>query len=259
MSIHRRQLRLWVVFLLFIVGTWSTREDLPVAAGGTRAPVEEQDRNMIISDKKVVDLIPRHEVFPLRKSGPVETPPASIDDLMRGDSFLTKRDYENALLCYENAASKNPELTEAYFQIGFCDANLGRYQEAIEAFKRAVQIKPDYAEAYLNLGSVYGRVGRYQEALDAFAQAVSIDPDLAEAYGAMGWAYHKLGRVQEEVGAYEQAVRIRPDYAEAHLYLGAAYLHMGDRASAVAEYRILKNLNTALAKKLFALIAEEKR
>ena len=229
-----------------------------MAAGGTRAPVGGQDLNMIISDKKAVDLIPRDQVFPLRKSGPGETPPAS-DDLMRGDSFLTKRDYENALLCYENAARKSPELAEAYFQIGFCDANLGRYQEAIEAFKRAVQIKPDYAEAYLNLGSVYGRVGRYHESLDAFAQAVSIDPDLAEAYGAMGWAYHKLGRVQEEVEAYRQAAFIRPDYAEAHLYLGAAYLHTGDRASAGAEYRILKNLNTALAKKLFALIDEEKR
>ncbi len=175
------------------------------------------------------------------------------------DLFLANRDYEKALLSYKEAVDKDPMDAQAYFQIGFCDANLGRYQEAIEAFKRAIQIEPNYPDAYLNLGSVYGRVGRYQEALKAFDQAICIDPEFADAYGAMGWVYHRLGRGQEEAKAYEQAVRIRPDYAEAHLYLGAVYLHLGDKASAVAEYRVLKKLDRALAEKLIVLIREEKR
>ncbi|MBU0701915.1 tetratricopeptide repeat protein [bacterium] len=59
---------------------------------------------------------------------------------------------------------------------------------------------------------------------------------------------------KEAIEAYKQAIRIKPDFALAHCNLGLTYLHLGDSGSALDEYKILKNIDTDLANKLFNLI-----
>jgi Tfp pilus assembly protein PilF len=46
----------------------------------------------------------------------------------------------------------------------------------------------------------------------------------------------------------------KPDNAEAHFNLGIAYLAQSDTGNAREEHKILANLDTALADKLFKLI-----
>ena len=185
--------------------------------------------------------------------------------------FLWAGDYEESLPYFEKAIEIDPHYAKAYFQIGYCNANLGRYPEAIDAFKQAIRIKPDYAEAYYNLGVAYGKLGRnteaidaykqaihikldyveahnnlgfafanlgrYPEAIDAFKQAISIKPDYAEAYNNLGVAYGKLGRNTEEINAYKQAIRIKPDDAEAHYNLGRAYVLLGRNSEAIDAFK----------------------
>jgi tetratricopeptide (TPR) repeat protein len=58
----------------------------------------------------------------------------------------------------------------------------------------------------------------------------------------------------EALEAFKQAIRINPDYAEAHLNLGITYLISNDRGSALDEYKILKDIDSERANKLFNLI-----
>ena len=72
-----------------------------------------------------------------------------------------------------------------------------------------------------------------------------------------GFAYRKLGRHHEAIGAFKQAVRANPDDADAHYLLGLSYLPvqgLGDKKSALAQYRILKDLDKDLAERLFKRI-----
>ena len=98
--------------------------------------------------------------------------------------------------------------------------------------------------------------GMYKEAIEAFKQAIRIDPDNAYAHCNLGIAYSYSGMYKEGIDALKQATRIKPDYARAHYCLGLFYFSLNDRGSALEQYKILKNLDSELANKLFNSIYE---
>ena len=59
---------------------------------------------------------------------------------------------------------------------------------------------------------------------------------------------------KEARDSYKQAIRIKPDNAKAHYNLGYTYVLLNDKASALEQYKILKNLDSELANKLFNMI-----
>lgn len=49
----------------------------------------------------------------------------------------------------------------------------------------------------------------------------------------------------------QKAIRTNPDFAPAHYAIGQAYLKQGDKAAALDQYKILKNLDESIAAKFF--------
>ncbi|MCH7849384.1 MAG: tetratricopeptide repeat protein [Planctomycetes bacterium] len=178
----------------------------------------------------------------------------ALEELARGVAAYLANDYQKALVHFRRVIEIEPDDAEGHSNLGAVYIDLGRYQEALDTLKQAIRIKPHYAEAHLNLGVAYGKLGRYQEALDAVKQAIRIKPDDAEAHYNLGRAYVKLGRYQDAIAGFNQAIRVKPNFAEAHLGLAVVYLMIGDKASALDEYKVLKELDRDLANKLFNLI-----
>ncbi|NWG02815.1 MAG: trypsin-like peptidase domain-containing protein [Syntrophaceae bacterium] len=58
----------------------------------------------------------------------------------KGFPFLWKEEYKKALFYFEEAVKKNPRYAQAYFQIGYCHAQLGRYKKAVKAYEEAIHI-----------------------------------------------------------------------------------------------------------------------
>ncbi|MEN3187033.1 MAG: tetratricopeptide repeat protein [Atribacterota bacterium] len=98
--------------------------------------------------------------------------------------------------------------------------------------------------------------GKFAEALPFFENAVKEDSDYWEAYLAIGECHYHLRHYEEAIEAFKQVIRIEPHYAEAHYGLRLTYLKTGDRGSALEEYKILKNLNSDFAEKLFNQISK---
>jgi tetratricopeptide (TPR) repeat protein len=160
------------------------------------------------------------------------------------------RDTE-AIKSYKQALIFHPNYAMAHYNLGVSYGNLGRNTEAIEAYENAIRFRPNYADAHFGLGFAYYKLGRNQEAVEAYKQTIRIKPDHAMAYNNLGVSYGNLGRNQESIEVYKQAIRIKPDYTEAHINLGYAYLAIGDKDSALAEFNILKSLNSQPANNLF--------
>jgi tetratricopeptide (TPR) repeat protein len=158
--------------------------------------------------------------------------------------------FAEAIEASKQAIRIKPDLADAHENLGNAYCGLGRYQDAVESYEQAIRIKPDNAGAHYNLGNACCALGRWPEAIEAFGQAVRINPDYAEAYTNLGIVYRRLGRFIEAIDAYKQAIKIKPDLAETHYNLGIAYLAIGDKNSAMAEYNILKYLNSEMADKL---------
>ena len=78
-----------------------------------------------------------------------------------------------------------------------------------------------------------------------------IDPEFAPAHNNIGMLHNRLGNTDQEIRAYKSAIRSDPDFASAHYNLGVALLQTGDRAAALDEYKILKDLDKQSANQLF--------
>jgi hypothetical protein len=92
---------------------------------------------------------------------------------------LQQESWSAALSFFQQAAAKNPQFADAWFQVGGCCGNLGRWQEAIDAYKQAVRIKPDYAEAHYGLGVVYLVIGDKNAALEQHKILKTLDAERA--------------------------------------------------------------------------------
>ncbi len=154
-----------------------------------------------------------------------------------GQRYLEGEDYERALPYFFEAIKTNPNYAEAYFQIGYCLAKLGRYPEAIEPYREAIRIKPDDVDTLNNLCVAYGILGRYPIAIEFCKKAIRIKADLPEAYNNLGWAYHRLGRYQEGIESCKQAIRLQPDFAMAHYNLGNNYAALKKFEDAIESYK----------------------
>jgi Flp pilus assembly protein TadD len=68
----------------------------------------------------------------------------------------------------------------------------------------------------------------------------------------LGDAYFFAGRFSEAIAAYQQAVRLQPAEGEAYYNLALAYLEIGDHEAAMAQSRMLANVDAELNKKLLS-------
>lgn len=187
--------------------------------------------------------------------GPIEISPDDAEAQCNlGTDYAEQGRYTEAVAALKQAIRIKPDLAEAHYNLGMTYEDLNRCQEAIDAYKEAIRIKPDMSVAYNNLGVVYDKLCRHQEALDAYKQAIRVKPDNVEACRNLGTSYGQLGRYPEAIDAYKQSICIEPDNAKAHYYLGMAYSLYGNKSSALEQHRILKDMDSNLATKLFNLI-----
>jgi TolA-binding protein len=160
------------------------------------------------------------------------------------------------LLTFEQMAARNkssqpPEaLAEWWYRSGLNSLWLGNYDSALNYFETAVVKNPSRADAWIQVGYCKVKQGKNNDAIKAYLRAISLRPNSVEAYNKLGDAYYYAGRFTEALAAYESAARIQPHLAEAYYNLGMTYLEIGDRDAALAQSRVLEELDAELYKKL---------
>jgi tetratricopeptide (TPR) repeat protein len=81
-------------------------------------------------------------------------------------------------------------------------------RQAEELLKKAVRLNPNLGEAYVQLGVLYFARNDFAEAIPAFQQAIKVTPQLSEAHYRLSLAYKRTGeetKAHEEFEAYQQA------------------------------------------------------
>jgi tetratricopeptide (TPR) repeat protein len=128
---------------------------------------------------------------------------------------------KESLVCYERAASLNPEDFRWPYYKGVVLAGLGS-ADAISYFQRATGIKPGYAPAWVRSGQALFDAKRNEEAAQSFERAIQIQPS-SHAYVGLARVYLSQGRLDESLSTLLEAVRLNPQHAEAHGLLSEVY------------------------------------
>jgi len=178
----------------------------------------------------------------------------------RQDDKNSVASIERAISLYERVVAADPNVVDAWFNLGNLNARLRRFPKAIQYFKKALELKPDYDLPVVNLANVYRQMGQDDDALAGYEHYLTIDPKNAHVRYQMGEIYlarHDRAKAEQN---FRQAVEINPREAAALNALGVMAYERGDLAAAEREIRSALDVKKTvrLAHYNLALIAEER-
>jgi tetratricopeptide (TPR) repeat protein len=93
----------------------------------------------------------------------------------RGEFFFNKRQYEEALECYDQYLELKPDNVQAWLCHGGTLTHLDRYAESVISFEVALQLEPDNQIALLYKGFALQHIGQYEKAYMYFDRAGGIE------------------------------------------------------------------------------------
>jgi Holliday junction resolvase len=126
-----------------------------------------------------------------------------------------KGNYPLAILYLEKAIEMNPNLKEAYNNLGRILNDLGRPDEALKYLNKALEIDPKYATALVNRGIALALLGRYSEALKDLDKAAALDSNNEKAWYNKALVHHILRQHNEAYRCILRALHINPNYEHA--------------------------------------------
>ena len=146
---------------------------------------------------------------------------------------------ENAKDCYLQALRINPNLAEAYSNLGNIYKDLNKLQMAEDSYLQALKLNPNLAEAHSNLADIYKELGMFQDAVSSCLKAIELNPNLAEAYNNLGVTYKELGRLKEAESYCLKAIELNPNLAEAYIGHGIILKDLNKLSDAELSFKAL--------------------
>lgn len=176
---------------------------------------------------------------------PVDSPEHSYSN---GVKFLDKGEYENALLEFERAKTKDPKYAPAYIGLALVKAALGEYQAAFTALDKARSV--DGAAVHASAIRVFTTQrgeGWLRSAEKEFEAGRSRDPLNPALYFFMGKAYEEAYNFEKAGSMFRRVLALNRGFSDEAIFA----LHRLERIQKA-------NLSTDVGKKV-ALMAKVTR
>ncbi len=142
--------------------------------------------------------------------------------LVEDHGVLAQREFERAI-----------EL-EAYDPATACDA-----------YSRALALDPDLVDAYVNLGRIAQSVGDSREAARLYHEALERSPADPIIHFNLALALEDTRGAGAAAAHYERAIELDPEFADAHYNLAGLCEQLGRKTDAVRHYHAYKRLTQA--------------
>ena len=141
-------------------------------------------------------------------------------------------------------AARNGGTWRAHMNYGLALEDADRPDEAMVEFKKALELGP-YAWSHLNLGLAYLRRSEIDTGLAHLRTAVELWPTSPETHYYLGRGLAGAGDVAGAEKEYRSAIELRDNYVLARNNLAGLYESQGRRDEALAELKVLAQLEPA--------------
>jgi tetratricopeptide (TPR) repeat protein len=149
-----------------------------------------------------------------------QTPKPALSPEMRGDIFMARKMYREAIEAFKEGSPKDPVL---WNKTGIAYHQMLQMDNARKSYEQALKLKPDYLEAMNNIGTIYYAKKSYRRSISWYNKALKLamgEPRSASIYMNLGTAYFSRKRYQDATNAYQTALKIDPDVFEHHSSFG---------------------------------------
>jgi len=141
---------------------------------------------------------------------PLASPKETISEEMRGDIFMARKRYRDAIDAYKTC----PESPVIINKIGIGYHQMLELDSAKKQYERAIKMNPRYAEALNNLGTIYYAKKSYRRAIGEYKRALKLTPESASIYSNLGTAYWARKKYDEAMKTYERALALDSEVFE---------------------------------------------
>jgi tetratricopeptide (TPR) repeat protein len=153
----------------------------------------------------------RTDVPPPAKPAPAQPPQRTLPPEMRGDIFMARKMYREALDAYREALSSTPVILN---KMGIAYHQMLELDLARKHYERAIKLNKQYAEAINNLGTIYYAKKSYRKAAKQYEKALKLSPNSASIYSNLGTAQFARKKYKQAAEAYEKALSLDPEVFE---------------------------------------------
>src|SRR5262245_50682469 len=181
----------------------------------------------------------------------------------KGLELSRAKKFGGAAYNFQKAVDVDSQFYEAYEELGYALYRLGNYEQSINASRQAINPR-SYFAPYYNMGLAYMALKDWDGAKYAFERAIthcdesSWNENYSNAYYYRGLSLVWLGEANTTIKELEESSAI-DQMAIGRFELAALYLGSGKYKNAMAQYRILKDIDPALAEELLKLIKKHSK
>lgn len=140
-----------------------------------------------------------------------DTPQAKVTPEVRGDIFMARKMYREAVEAYEEGPKSDAVLLN---KTGIAYHQMLDLRTAKKFYELAVRANPHYAEAINNLGTIYYAAKSYRRAVGYYKRALRCTPESASIYSNLGTAYFARKDYKDASLAYKKALQLDPEVFE---------------------------------------------
>lgn len=143
----------------------------------------------------------------------------------RGESFLQKKNYEQALRLFNQVLNREPGHKRALKNKLIIKIDQNQNQETEEFLEFALKQIPEDSELQQIAGSYYMSLNKAETAEKHFNKSISLDNKNTLAYYGLGLiAANQHSDHEEAIRCFSQAIQLDENFANAHFNRGCSYM-----------------------------------
>jgi tetratricopeptide (TPR) repeat protein len=150
---------------------------------------------------------------PAAKTGAADTATPPLTPESRGDVFMARKMYREAIESYQQAPQDSAIV---WNKVGIAYHQMMQLDAAMKRYRRAIRLDAKYPEAINNLGTIYYAEKRYSKAAGCYKRALKLAPASASIYSNLGTAYFAEKKYKDAWEAYNTAIQLDPEVFEHH-------------------------------------------
>jgi len=151
---------------------------------------------------------------------------STADFLAKGEEYLQKRRFHDALMQFRSAAESDKDSAKAHWGLARVYENLGQFNETLDELRTAVELDATNLEAKAKLGNYFLLLQppMITEAEEVRDQILTADNKFIEGHILSASILAAQGKPDAEViGAVKQAIAIDPKRVESYISLERVY------------------------------------
>jgi tetratricopeptide (TPR) repeat protein len=155
-----------------------------------------------------------------------------------GQCYQEQELYTRAVVAFRKSLAAMPKAT-TYVFLGYC-LDDDSPDDALTCYQQAISLEPDFEEAHYNLGCSYKKKGEHKHAEKCFRRAIEFDPDYSRAYAELAFSLMRPGPSQDNQEArrlLEKSIELEPHYGWSRLYFANLLWALKEFDAAEEQYK----------------------